>query len=318
MDKMAQAAGGVNKNILSMRQAFKAIASVPQTIALGFKGSVRELAAFAGQAKVMGIDLKMFHEAIASALDVESSLEDQFTVEVLTGVHHRQMDAYRYAVDMGEDDKAFKLQMEMYDDYIDKFGSKLKGMSRTAKGAAAKLFGISPEEFTEQVARLGQLQDQFGKNSLKAIQKMQEQNKKAVGDGGAAGFLLGQTKAKEGASLSERFQDDMEKIKTELKDTLMPIVRELHKTYDELKPEVKKIVETLAKSLPGLVETGLEVLKIVKNIAMVLMGLLQPVMQLMEWLGIIKSEQITEIDKNGNKITSNRCQYVRHAKPFCI
>ena len=126
MDKLAQASIMVNKNVLNAKQALKAVANIPQVIALGFKGSVRELAAFAGQAKIMGIDLKTFHDALKSAMDVESSLDTQFTAEVLTGVHHKQMDAYRDAAMKGEDDKAFKLKMEMYQDYIEKYGKNLK------------------------------------------------------------------------------------------------------------------------------------------------------------------------------------------------
>lgn len=309
MDKMAQAAGGVNKNILNMRQAFKAIASVPQTIALGFKGSVRELAAFAGQAKVMGIDLKMFHDAIASALDVESSLEKQMTVEVLTGVHHSQMDAFRYATERGEDEKAFEIQMDMYNDYIEKFGSKLKGMGRTARMEAAGLFGLDESSFVEQIARLGQLQDQFGKNSIKAIQKMQEQNKKAVGKGGAAGFLVGEAAAKEGASVAEKFQDDMEKIKTELKDKLLPIVDEMHKFYNELKPQIKDIVSTLADRLPGIVDTTIKLLGIAKDIATTIMGLLEPIMKVMEWMGMITVTQEQQVDGTTKQVRTLNAEW---------
>jgi hypothetical protein len=309
MDKMAQAAGGVNKNILNMRQAFKAIASVPQTIALGFKGSVRELAAFAGQAKVMGIDLKMFHDAIASALDVESSLEKQMTVEVLTGVHHSQMDAFRYATERGEDEKAFEIQMDMYNDYIEKFGSKLKGMGRTARMEAAGLFGLDESSFVEQIARLGQLQDQFGKNSIKAIQKMQEQNKKAVGKGGAAGFLVGEAAAKEGASVAEKFQDDMEKIKTELKDKLLPIVDEMHKFYNELKPQIKDIVSTLADRLPGIVDTTIKLLGIAKDIVTTIMGLLEPIMKVMEWMGMITVTQEQQVDGTTKQVRTLNAEW---------
>lgn len=301
MDKLAQASILVNKNVLNARQALKAVANIPQVIALGFKGSVRELAAFAAQAKVMGIDLKMFHDAIAAALDVESSLESQMTAEVLTGVHHGQMDAYRYAGERGEDDKAFRLQMEMYQQYIDKFGSDLKkngGMGRIAKQEVAKLFGIDEATFVDQIARFGQLQDQYGKNSLKAIQKMQEANKKQVGKGGAAGFLLGETQAKEGASLTEKFSDDMEKMKIALKDTLMPVVNKLHSMYDELMPQVKKIVEMVSNSLPGIIDSVVELLDVAKNIANIILGLLKPIGSLMEMLGIITTE--TKVDEKGN------------------
>lgn len=295
MDKLAQASILVNKNVLNARQALKAVSNIPQVIALGFKGSVRELAAFAGQAKVMGIDLKMFHDAISAALDVESSLESQMTAEVLTGIHHGQMDAYRYAGERGEDDKAFRLQMEMYQQYIDKFGNDLKkngGMGRLAKQEVAKLFGIDEATFVDQIARFGQLQDQYGKNSLKAIQKMQEANKKQVGKGGAAGFLLGETQAKEGASVTEKFEDDMEKLKIAAKDALMPLVSELHSFYDEISKSLKPMVLDMVKTLKDdLVPAIKGLLGVFKEMWGVFSGLL-------EMVGILKTE--TQVDKDGN------------------
>lgn len=298
MDKLAQASMLVNKNILNSRQSFKAIANIPQQLALGFKGSIKELAAFAGKAKVMGIDLKTFHDALAASLDVESSLEKQMTAEVLSGVHLGEFDAYRYAAELGEDDKAFKIQMEMYNKYIRAYGSNLKGMTRTTRQTVAEQFGISTEEFVAQIARFGQLQDQFGKNSLKAIEKMQQENKKQVGKGGAAGFLLGETQAKEGASITEKFSDDMEKMKIELKDTLMPVVNKLHSMYDELMPKVKKIIEDMSKSLPGIIDSVIQLLEVAKNIANIILGLLSPIGSLMEMLGVITTE--TKVDEKGN------------------
>lgn len=292
MDKLAQASILVNKNVLNARQALKAVSNIPQVIALGFKGSVRELAAFAGQAKVMGIDLKMFHDAISAALDVESSLEKQMTAEVLSGVHLGEFDAYRYAAELGEDDKAFKIQMEMYNKYIRAHGSNLKGMTRTTRQAVAEQFGIGEEEFVAQIARFGQLQDQYGKNSLKAIQKMQEENKKQVGKGGGAGFLLGETKAKEGASVTEKFEDDMEKLKIAAKDALMPLVSELHSFYDEISKSLKPMVLDMIKTLKDdLIPAIKGLLGVFKEMWGVFSGLL-------EMVGILKTE--TQVDKDGN------------------
>lgn len=292
MDKLAQASILVNKNVLNARQALKAVSNIPQVIALGFKGSVRELAAFAGQAKVMGIDLKMFHDAISAALDVESSLEKQMTAEVLSGVHLGEFDAYRYATELGEDDKAFKIQMQMYQHYIKSFGSNLKGMTRTTRQVVAEQFGIGEEEFVAQIARFGQLQDQYGKNSLKAIQKMQEENKKQVGKGGGAGFLLGQTQAKEGASVTEKFEDDMEKLKIAAKDALMPLVSELHSFYDEISKSLKPMVLDMIKTLKDdLIPAIKGLLGVFKEMWGVFSGLL-------EMVGILKTE--TQVDKDGN------------------
>ena len=291
MDKLAQASIMVNKNVLNAKQALKAVANIPQVIALGFKGSVRELAAFAGQAKIMGIDLKTFHDALKSAMDVESSLDTQFTAEVLTGVHHKQMDAYRDAAMKGEDDKAFKLKMEMYQDYIDKYGKNLKGMYVPYRETVAKLFGESEEDFVNGIARFGQLQEQFGKGSLKAIQKMQESNKKLVGKDGASGFLLGETQAREGASIQEKFNDDVEKIKIAIKDQLMPVLTDLHSLYGDIAKDMKGFAMDFAKSLPEFVQLTKDLLGTVKEIWGVVSGFL-------EMLGIVK----TETDANGKSV----------------
>jgi hypothetical protein len=301
MDKLAQVTSTVSKNILSQKQALKAIANVPLSMATAFKGAVRDLAAFASKAKVMGIDLKVFQEAIKNSLDVESSLEDQMTTEVLSGVHFGEMDAMRQATELRQFDRAMDLRITMINRLQEKFGTGLENITQGTLTSAARMFGVDEDTLIQQATRLGEIQQQFGKRSVKTIQKMLEENKKAVGKGSADGFILGQTQAKEGASLTERFQDDMEKLKTELKGTLMPVVRELHQMYTDLKPDIKNIVSTLATGLPGLVNIMLEVLKIVKNIATVIMGLLQPVFQLMEWLGIIKTETIFEKDANGNE-----------------
>jgi len=311
MDKLAQASMLVNKNVLNSREALKAVANVPKTIAMGFKGAIKELAAFAGAAKVMGIDLKTFHDAIKAQLDIESGLENQFTTEVLTGVHMQEMDAYRYAIDMRQTDKAFGLQMQMYQRIIDKYGSKLEknNLTQTGLDAFVKLFNVSEDEFVSQIARFGELQDQFGKGSLKAIQKMQESNKKLVGKGGAAGFILGETKAKEGASITERFSDDMEKMKIELKDKLFPVIDKLHSMYDELMPKVRTIVSTMAESLPGIVETVVKLLGIAEKIANVVLALFQPVLQLMEWMGIIVEKDEKQADGTTKKVKTLNAEW---------
>jgi hypothetical protein len=309
MDKLAQVTSTVTKNVLSQRQAFKMMANIPMTMVTGFKGAVRELASFAAKAKIMGVDLRVFQDALKASMDVETSLEDQMTAEVITGVHFAEMDAMRYAADNRDFEKAMEHRITMLNRLQEKFGKGLERARQSDLTASAKVFNIDEDELVRQATRLGEIQQQFGRGSIKTVKKMLEDNKKLVGKGGAAGFILGETTSKEGASVAEKFQDDMEKIKTELKDKLLPIVDEMHKFYNELKPQIKEIVSTLADALPGIVDTTVKLLGIAKDIATTILGLFEPIMKVMEWMGMITVTQEQQADGTTKQVRTLNAEW---------
>jgi uncharacterized protein Yka (UPF0111/DUF47 family) len=247
----------MSKGILNTRQAFKAIANVPMVIAVGMKNAVQDLIKFVTKAKAMGIDIKGFQEGLKGMMDIESSLENQMTAEVLTGFQFKNIDRVRELANViGGEAEAFDLIMQDLGRITDlnQLGGKVQ------VEYVAKAYGFSEQQFYEMFNRQKELVKVFGKNNpLASLSKMMDMNgeelRKAAKSAKTAAqqdFLLKEARKKEGASIEEKIDDKKEKIQIEMMEKLLPTVDKLHKLVDSVlnSGELKKVVETIATSLP--------------------------------------------------------------------
>ena len=257
MDQLAYNAIRMSKGILNTRQAFKAIANVPMVIAVGMKNAVQDLIKFVTKAKAMGIDIKGFQEGLKGMMDIESSLENQMTAEVLTGFQFKNIDRVRELANViGGEAEAFDLIMQDLGRITDlnQLGGKVQ------VEAVSKAYGFSEQQFYEMFNRQQELVKVFGKNNpLASLSKMMDMNgeelRKAAKSAKTAAqqdFLLKEARKKEGASIEEKIDDKKEKIQIEMMEKLLPTVDKLHKLVDSVlnSGELKKVVETIATSLP--------------------------------------------------------------------
>ena len=208
---------------LTAKQALKSIANVPQIMAVGMKGAVTELIKFTSKAKLMGIDLKGIGDALSGMLDIESSLDKQFTMETITGMHFRNVDQMRMAVSSMQFDKAFDMLMTNVGDI--KSLADMPGGLLGVK-SVADFFGFSLDQFTEYFNRFKELKKVFGENPMEEVAKYQAMNAKEIKqvlrdshsglDASQKAFLENMAAEKEGADIAEKFQDKLGKIKIQL------------------------------------------------------------------------------------------------------
>lgn len=307
MDGLAFSATKLTKNLMNSRQMLKAMANVPQIMAVGMKGAVDQLVKFVAKAKMMGIDLKGFADAMSNMLDIESSLDKQFTMETITGIHFNNADAIRLAVG----------QMK-YNDAFDMFMSnvgQVRSLADMPGGligvrSMAEFFGFSLDQFTEYFNRFQELKKVFGgKNPMAEAQKYMEMSSKELrallnsgklsGDKAKKGFIENLVAEKEAADIQTKFTDKMNKIKIAMMDSTLPIIEELHSIFMELvnSPELKGLMYKTLKNLPDIIKSIIDMGKQLKN----LIGI---VFDFMKQIGIITETTKTNADGTTDKILS--------------
>lgn len=273
MGNLAYQSVKITKAFLNNRQIIKAMANVPQIMATGMKGAVDKLVQFVAKAKMLGIDLKGFASALENTLDIESSLEKQFTAETITGVHFKNMDAIRLAINSMKYDKAFDMLMDNFRD--------IRSLSDMPGGligvrSIADLFGFSLEDFTQYFNKFQELRNVFGgadpmQEASKYMNMTASQLRKEVASmskGARRTFLENLAAEKEGADIQTKFMDKMNKIKLELMQSTLPIVDELHTIFNDIvnNPELKKIFKDLTSRLPDIIKSMIDLGRKLKSI----------------------------------------------------
>lgn len=288
VDGLAMKAEKMTKGFMNTRQIFKALANVPQQMAVGMKNATTDLIKFVSKAKAMGIDLKGFQQVLDGFFDVESRLEKQFTAEVITGIHFGNMDEITMAAEQLNPAKAFDLIMKNMSQIKD-----LKQLGRTGLKAMAEQFMMSPEDFTDQFNRYKKLSEVFGTSSpLEKMAELEQMNAEQLRKEAEKStrkaekeFLINLSKEKESADIAAAFEDKMSKIKLQLMEKLLPSIDKMHKIFNEFmdSQELKNTIDTMAKTLPSLINGLLEVLKL-------LPGVLKGIINIMETFGIITKD----------------------------
>lgn len=288
VDGLASKAERMTKGFMNIRQISKAIANVPQTVAIGFKNAATDLVRFVSKAKAMGIDLKTFHDSLEGFLDIESSLDKQFTAEVITGIHFGNMDQVRMAIENFDDEKAFDLMMANLSKVKD-----LKKLGRVGLKSIADSLEMSVDDFTKNFNRFRELEKVFGTTSpLQTMAKFQEMQaadirKEAEKSKNKAekDFLLNLAKEKESADIVTKFEDKISKIKIQLMEKLLPSIDNMHKIFNDFMDsnQLKDVISTMAKSMPIVLDSIMQVLKLLPTV-------LKGIISLMKTFGIVSED----------------------------
>jgi len=255
-----QVAGG----IMSSKNAVKLLAGVSKEVAVGFKGSTKELIAAAAKAKLLGTELGKMKEVGRGMLDIESSLGAEMEARVLTGKNIN----FDKARGLALEGKTGELQ----DEILNQMGSmaEFKEMNVLQQESMAKAFGMSIEDMTtmltkaEEMKTLGldtQLQEDLKNATAEERSKIyatQAEKLKAQGKGEAAQIALQRAADEEQASAAEKFGDIMTKVKEILTKLATPILEMVHgllegasagggmmEVFDDVVHSIKPIVTIL-------------------------------------------------------------------------
>lgn len=233
VDELANMAGKMGEKTIGAKDAMKALANVPKTITVAFKGTVDQLVKAAIKAKMLGTDLGKVQEIGDGMLDIESSLADEMEARVITGKNINL-------------DKARELALNgdiagLQDELLNQAGSleDFTKMNRLGQQSMAKAMGMSVEEMTTMLAKATEMRDigmdQASLDKLlnegrdAAIKKAEELRKAGNEQGALAIEKLAHER--ESASVSEKFGDIMTKIQQTAMKLVTPLLEMVNSLF---------------------------------------------------------------------------------------
>jgi hypothetical protein len=241
MDQMVMSVDKMSKGIMNSRSALKALAAVPKSIQVNMKDSLKDLIHFANKAKQLGMDMDQFKSTGDFLMDIEASLEAEMISTSLSGTRVANMDAIRLAFFEGESAKALDLLDQSMGSLADFEKLKRRG-GVIAQDAFAKQFGMDREKLVDMLTRkdamkkLGLSMQQAAILEAKNSKELREYAKQAalMGKQGQADYANKLALEKENATLMQRYDDQMTKIKLQVMQTALPILDVLHQIMTEI------------------------------------------------------------------------------------
>jgi hypothetical protein len=279
MDKLVKETVDMGKGVMNAKESMKVLAGIPKEVAIGFKGTSRELVAAAQKAKLLGTDLKKIKDIGRGMLDLESSLTAEFEAQAITG-RNMNLDTARRLAMNGD---IFNLQEEL----LDKAGSleEFQNMNVIQQEAFAKAMGMSVEEMTEMLTNAQKLKDaeidadyaeKLG--NMKTAAELEKEMANAKNQG-QKDYIQQLAMEKRSASLKEAMTDAIEKLKQKFApviDAIVQMVSGLEEGGDKVSifqkmldgidmnaiaagikealPKVMAAVQGLIKNLPQIIE----------------------------------------------------------------
>lgn len=239
MDEMVMRVDKMSKGIMNSRAALKALAAVPKSIQVNMKNSLNDLIKFANKAKILGMEMDQFKSTGDFLMDIEASLEKQMESQAVTGVYIKDMDAIRMAFYEGQADKALDL-LDRSMGSLEEFRNLRGGI--IGQKLFAQQFGFEVEEFVKMLTRkdavkalglsMKQAADLERKNAseLLAISRQYE----IMGKKGLAEYTKKLGLEKQNAELTQRYEDQMAKVRLKVMTAALPVLKVLHEILDEL------------------------------------------------------------------------------------
>lgn len=279
MDKLVKETVDMGKGVMNAKESMKVLAGIPKEVAIGFKGTSRELVAAAQKAKLLGTDLKKIKDIGRGMLDLEGSLTAEFEAQAITG-RNMNLDTARRLAMNGD---IFNLQEEL----LDKAGSleEFQNMNVIQQEAFAKAMGMSVEEMTEMLTNAQKLKDaeidadyaeKLG--NMKTAAELEKEMANAKNQG-QKDYIQQLAMEKRSASLKEAMTDAIEKLKQKFApviDAIVQMVSGLEEGGDKVSifqkmldgidmnaiaagikealPKVMAAVQGLIKNLPQIIE----------------------------------------------------------------
>lgn len=265
MDQMVKESVELGKGTMNAKETMKVLAGIPKEVAVGFKGSSKELVAAAQKAKLLGQDLKKIKDIGRGMLDLESSLTAEFEAQAITGKNMNLDTARRLAMN-GD---IFGLQEEL----LDKAGSleEFQNMNVIQQEAMAKAMGMSVEEMTTMLTNAQKLKDaDIDSDYANKLSQMKDANALEAEAGKARtkeqkDYIMQLAAEKRSASIKEKMADILEKIKAKFAPIVEAVTNVMHGMFDSTKGasklddmikgiNVEEIAAGLKEALPKLME----------------------------------------------------------------
>ena len=226
MEEMTATAATFGDKTIGSKEALKEMAALPKSITVGFKGTVKQLAAATVKAKMMGTTLEAMRDIGDGMLDIESSLNNEMEARILTG-KNINLDRARELALSGD-------VAGLQDEVLEQMGSMedFKKMDVMAQQSMAKAMGMSVDEMTNMLSKAEENKalgiDSVKMKELEAASSA-ELNKMAENATGPAAEayatkLKGMAAEKESATLQEKIANIMTKIQERITKAVLPLV----------------------------------------------------------------------------------------------
>lgn len=259
MDILVKQSDLLGKNTMGTKQSLKALAKIPKEVAIGFKGSTKELLAAAQKAKLLGMELKDIRDIGIKMLDIESSLESEMEARVLTG-KDLNLDAARYYGLQGD---VFHLQ----DELLYQVGSleDFQRMNVIQQESLATAVGMTVEQLGKVLTNAKKLKDADispdyaeSLSQLKSAEELEAEltrQRKAGAKQAKLDYIQQLANDKRSASIKERFVDLLDKIKAKFQPVLETILEFAHRWFDaaEATGLIDKILDGIKAVIPKIV-----------------------------------------------------------------
>lgn len=261
----------LGKGLFTSKQAIGIIAKVSPTIALSFRKGSQELIKAAQKAKLLGLELEDIQSFGDNILDIETSIQAEMQARALTG-KNINLDAARYYALTND---VAGLQEEL----LKNLGSSAEfgKMNRIQQQSLAAAFGMQIDDVTklllaqEKLVELG-----ISQNKLDQIQQMNAEQlaseMRTTTNEKLRGYLETLKREKESASINERLNSIMTKIKEKIAATVSPLLEMAHSFFDSA--EGAQFLDKVIKGVKDLITVMIPVVKfLAENIWLVVAAL---------------------------------------------
>lgn len=236
-----------NNSALNERELLEDISTVSKSILVTFADQPKELAKSAFEAKKIGLNLKVVEGIAESLLDIESSINNEFEAEVLTGRALNLERARYYA--LTNDIAGLSKEINAQGITATKFAQ----MNRIQQDAIAKSLGMSKDEMAEMLIE----QEAIANVGARNLDDLREQYNAVRGTAQEQEFLnklnneqyASQLKSN---SAQSRFQQTLSKLQdifVQIAEPLMPIVEIFGQVFEIIGPIAKLVGKVLAPPL---------------------------------------------------------------------
>lgn len=271
----AQAEGARNKLQLTQRQILDGIAKVSSAVLVNFKGSVTAVAAAVVRAAKLGTTLEQVNKQSESLLDFETSIQNQFEAEALTG---KQLNLEKArSLSLAGDTKGVMKELAKQGMNLTEY----ENMNVIQREAYAKAVGLSNEELSKQLL----MQQQADKLGAKEGESLQQRYKYLLAHGKTQKEivgLLGESAAADlkKASAAEEFESTIQRLKDLLSEMLRgPVIdivhqftafmnntKAVHAFGDKIKVVFQQVVGVI-KDLPKYLDMAVNVAKVLAAVS---------------------------------------------------
>lgn len=281
MGSLVSKSQGLSKGLMTDKAAMKALADVPKSVAVAFKGGTESLIKASQKAKMLGMDLKKVQDIGDGMLDIESSLAKEMEARVLTG-KNLNLDTARQLALSGD-------IAGLQDELLNQAGSlsEFQSMNRLQQKSMAEAMGMSVDEMTEMLTKAQEYRDiGLDSNKISELQNMNQEQLaeklKNTTNAQQKAYIEKLAAEKESATMAENLQDIMTKIKEAATKLIAPIVGMVHSMFDakEVGGGLVGIFDGIFSVLSPIVEVLMGVGKIIFTVMVqpfkLIFGLLSP------------------------------------------